>query len=102
MAKILKINCRELYKIGMYFGAQSKKLENIVNSMKNINSDIKSAWDGIDYNTFYENYNNFLSSIKTIENSLLEKSDLLKNVALKHNIVDNDLIDNLKWSTGNE
>ena len=28
MAKILKINCRELYKIGMYFGAQSKKLEN--------------------------------------------------------------------------
>ncbi len=102
MGNIFKINCRELYSMGMYFNTQANELEKIITNIKKINEDIKSSWDGNDYDAFFENYNLFLTSIKDIEKSIIDEANLFKEIAIKHNRVDKEILNNLNWRNNNE
>lgn len=95
MGNILKINCRELYKSGIYINAQVSVLDKIVEDMKVINSNIKNAWNGNDYDNFCSNFDQYLASIKPLEMSLIDKASLLKSIAVKHGSIDKNLYDNL-------
>ena len=102
MANIFKINCKELYKIGAFFNLQGNNLKNIVDNMKKTNEDIKALWNGIDSEMFYENYNEFLVSINEVELFMIEKGELLKEMAIKHGNIDKDLSNNLEWRSNND
>lgn len=96
MGNTLKVNCKELYKTGAYITLQVKELDEIVTHMKNINEEIKNAWDGNDYDAFYQNFNEYLSDIKNLECSLIDQSAIIKSVAVKHGRIDKNLYDDLK------
>jgi uncharacterized protein YukE len=100
MGNIIKINCRELYKDGMYIASQVDKLKEVVEEMRSINEDIKDSWDGSDYHAFYNKFNEYLDSFSSIEAVLTEQSDNMKKVAKRHGNVDNSLLDTSKrWGS---
>jgi len=95
MGNILKISCKELYKTGMYINSQVLELNQVLEHMKKINSDIKAAWDGTDYDEFYNNFNDYLTSIKALEYSLINQTSVIKSVSSKHGRIDKALYDEL-------
>lgn len=102
MANILKIKCKELYQSGMYINSQVLELNKILEHMKKINSDIKAAWDGNDYDEFYNNFNEYLTSINELEYSLINQTSVIKSVSSKHGRIDKALYDELTRRVKNE
>ena len=96
MGKIFKINCRKLYETALYLDRQVEELKANIADMKKITEDIKTSWNGMDYNNFCSNFTSYLNSITAIEDELNEKSATMKNVAKKHNSIDDNLMKNAK------
>lgn len=102
MSNILKINCKQIYKYGLYMGVQATTLKALIEDMKNINEEIKKAWNGKDYESFSNNFEEYLTSIYEIVNKLRTKEETFKMVAIKHDDIDNALVDNMKRRRNNE
>ena len=95
MGKVFRINCRKLYETCIYLDEQVEELKANIDDMKKITEDIKTSWHGMDYNNFCSNFTSYLDSISAIENELNEKSETMKNVARKHNLIDDSLMKNM-------
>lgn len=102
MSRILRFNCKELYKSGVYLNAQACILDKLINEMKSITDNMKNVWSGIDYEKFRSNFSEYLSSIEKLEISLIDKASLIKSVAVKHGNIDKDLYNNLNRGNNNE
>ena len=93
MSDTIKINCYDLFKNGIYLSTQISKLKEIVDEMRIVNNDIKDSWDGIDYDKFYQSFDEFLNKYEPIEANLLDNVAIMKNIAKKHGSIDTDLKD---------
>ena len=100
MSPIFKINCRKLYETALYLDKQINDLKENVEAMKKITEDMKESWSGKDYDDFNEKFTSYLNSITPIEDEILNKSNVMKNVAKKHNRIDNNLMDNMDRNRG--
>lgn len=100
MGKTFKINCRKLYETGLYLDKQIEELKINIMEMKEISNDIKTIWNGKDYNNFNTNFTSYLDSINLIEEEILNKSKIMKDIAKKHNLVDTNLMDTMDKNRG--
>jgi len=100
MGKTFKINCRKLYETGLYLDKQIEDLKTNIMEMKEISNDIKTIWNGKDYNNFNTNFTSYLDSINLIEEEILNKSKTIKEIAKKHNLVDTSLMDTMDKNRG--
>lgn len=102
MGNVFKINCYKLYETGMYLNSYGLKLKDVIDDMKKVNAEIRAVWDGTDYDSFYKNFNEYLSSIENLQKSILEKAEIFKSIAVKHGKVDKNLSDNFYRSMRDE
>ena len=96
MGDSIKINCYELYKNGIYLNTQISKLREIVEEMKIINNDMKDAWNGIEYDKFYQSFDEHLYLFDKIDDNIINNANIIKEVAKKHGNIDNNLKNGLK------
>lgn len=93
---IIRINCQEVYKSGIKLNNQLAELKQIVENMKKINENIKTAWTGPDSENFNKNFGDYLNGFITIEKQLENDQALLKSSALQHGTKDNELGEKMK------
>ena len=101
MGNSIKVNCYELYKNGIYLSTQISRLKEIIEEMKIINNEMKDSWKGIEYDNFYQSFDDHLNKYDNIETNVIDNVNIMKDVAKKHGNIDEDLVQIAKrWEVG--
>lgn len=102
MANRLKINCKKVYKTAMEFDEINESYKNLLDKMKAVSNEIEEAWQGNDYQTFKNKFDNYIDSLNDVTIFFTNKSSAMKNTALKHGRLDNELKERIERSIINE
>lgn len=93
MGKRLKVNFVELHKTGDKLASKADEFENERKRMETLVADIPSAWQGEDSTQFVNTFTNYLESLKSETNYLIEWSTFFKSSSTMYG---NDYNESLK------
>ncbi len=96
MGKSIKINCKKVYETGLNYEQKAEILKRIQKDLDESKQKIEKSWKGKDYNNFVINFNNHINDLSYFINFLTNKGELLKNKAINHNAIDNNLSTKIK------
>ena len=91
MGNKIRINPREVYKKSEEFADIKERLDNILKKLTEECENIRLSWSGDDYDNFKVNYETYLIDLESISEFLEKSSIQMKNNALAHGKIDNNL-----------
>ena len=77
----LKVEYNNLNDTGKYFLEKSKELDTLVKEIDSLKEELKNYWDGDDYYTFVNSYNNHLKEVTATAIELNAFGNTLKKVS---------------------
>ena len=96
MGNYIKIKCRDTYKSGNSYSDDAKEIEVLIREMKEICENIKTYWNGVDYDNFAASFHEYLNDLNITVRELKRNGNLLKNISGGHGKIDNDLLSDMK------
>ena len=91
-----KINCMEVYQTGVDIEHYKNEFDTLLDNYNNLLEKIHSNWSGDDYDNFSSSFSTYVENLKEVSYFLDNSSRIMKNSALRHGSIDNNLKDKVK------
>ena len=98
----MKFNCKNIYSGAVFYDEYAEEFSELRERMMELSKEIEAAWQGEDSKIYLNKYNNYIEYLKSVTIFLENKSKLLKNAAIIHNDIDNELCEQFKRSKFDE